>query len=81
MIIIYYDPFDMESRIYRMNGETVANSYVRSDVQTVAESLMIDCRDFNITDVKIHAPKHIFEEIAGIIHSNYGATNIVLENV
>ena len=85
MIIVYYDPFDMESRVYRMNGESVVDSYVRSDIATVSETIATDCHTYGITDVKIHAPKHIFDEIAGTVSSyetsTYGVNQIIMENV
>lgn len=62
-IIIDYEPFSQESRIYVMKNGQRSSYRVATDVKMLAQEVIVMAQETQIYNVKVHAPLAFISEI------------------
>ena len=78
-LLVDYDSFSMNSRIFVMQDGNMKTIEACSDLNELADMLHSFSHQYNLTDVKVSAPQHIFDELERIINQKYSTNNLKLE--
>ena len=83
MLVIDYDPFAMESRVIIIEDGQRASVGVSSDMNQLPKELISYCQQYNLYNVKFHAPVGTFYELKRQLDEEeknvYGENKIKLE--
>lgn len=84
-ILIEYDPFTMESRVFVVQDDKISEGRVSSSLDTLATNILAQTYAYGIYNVKVRAPLGIFTKVRQDIEdaekNKYGLNKITLENV
>lgn len=84
-LVVHYDPFAAESRLYVMEDGKNNQINVHSSLNELAEELLTLAYSYNCYDLKFHAPCHIISEIKRRINeleeNKYSVKKITIEGI
>lgn len=84
-ILIEYDPFVMESRVFVIKDDKISEGKVSSSLNSLAHNVITQSYSCEIYDVDVRAPKGMFDKIKKDIMQvemqTYGLNKINLESV
>lgn len=83
MLVIDYDPFAKDSRIIVVEDGIRSFVSVSSDINELAKELPVYCQQYNLYNVRFHAPVNAFYELQRQLEDTekdvYGENKINLE--
>lgn len=82
-MLVQYDPFIMESRVFVVKDKHIQQSLVESNISGLAQNLITQAHNYDVYNIKFNAPPSVFEnikdEIATIEAETYGENKIIME--
>ncbi len=82
VLVIHYDPFSAESRVYICQDNSQQQTVIDSNISEFAKNIGLLADAINIFSVKIDAPSSVVEEIKQqLTTTNYTKQKIEVEGI